>query len=240
MNLHIERLGKGQPLVFFHGWGFDHRVWLKLAGELENRYQLYLVDLPGFGHSSLMDWGLFKEKLLIELPAFFALAGWSLGGLLAMRLAIEESVRVTHLISISSTPCFIKKSGWPGVDEIVFANILLNLVRDPQNFIAQFIKLQLQGEAYESFQDNYQPSLSGLEAGLDILAKWDLRELLKGFTKPACFVFGRLDAITPRATQSVMQKYFPNFDYVLFDKAAHMPFLSHQEQFITCLDGFFL
>ncbi|HGK6671911.1 TPA: alpha/beta fold hydrolase, partial [Legionella pneumophila] len=61
MNLHINIQGKGRPLVFFHGWGFDHRVWLPLARLLSTRYCLYLVDLPGFGQSPVMSWEVFKK-----------------------------------------------------------------------------------------------------------------------------------------------------------------------------------
>lgn len=237
MHLHIEKRGQGYPLVFFHGWGFDSQIWCKLAGAIENRYQLYLVDLPGFGQSSHMNWELFKNKLLKVLPKQFALAGWSLGGLLAMRLALEEEARITHLISISSSPRFIKEKGWPGIDNQVFTQFFLNLKKDPEKFLAQFIMLQLQGKSYDHRQ--IRPSLSGLEAGLDILAEWDLRMALCDFVKPTIFMFGHLDAITPRATMTAMQKSFPNFSYVLFEKAAHMPFLSHQNEFITALDAIF-
>jgi pimeloyl-[acyl-carrier protein] methyl ester esterase len=238
MNLHIEKKGRGQPLVFFHGWGFDCRIWLELALAIESRYQLYLVDLPGFGLSSPMEWELFKQKLLSELPEFFAIAGWSMGGLLAMRLALEEPKRITHLISISSSPCFIKEKLWPGVDKAVLANFLLNLGNDPQTIIAQFVNLQLQNQPWR-YQNRHLPELTSLRAGLEILAEWDLRESLANFDKPACFMFGRLDAITPRTTMTAMQKIYPDFDYVMFSKAAHMPFLSHQDEFITALECIF-
>ncbi|MBA3535233.1 MAG: alpha/beta fold hydrolase [Tatlockia sp.] len=237
MNLHIEKKGNGQPLVFFHGWGFDSRIWLELAKAIENRYQLYLVDLPGFGLSSYMEWELFKHKLLLELPDFFTIAGWSMGGLLAMRLALEEPQRITHLISISSSPRFIKENHWPGVDKTVLSNFLENLSKDPQTIIAQFVDLQLPKQS--CYQNQHMPELASLRTGLEILSEWDFRKSLANFDKPACFMFGRLDAITPRTTMAAMQKIYPNYDYVMFSKAAHMPFLSHQDEFITALDSVF-
>jgi pimeloyl-[acyl-carrier protein] methyl ester esterase len=234
MNLHLDIRGYGRPLVFFHGWGFDHKVWLQLATSIASQYQLCLVDLPGYGLSSPMHWDLFKKLLLQQLPERFALVGWSMGGLFATRLAIEEPRRVTHLINISSSPRFIKEESWPGIDKTVFEDFFANLARDLQQTIKQFVNLQLKNQSYQ--HDNQQGlELTSLHAGLQILADWDLREPLHYFAKPACFMFGRLDAITPRTIMGVMQKIYPHFDYVMFAKAAHMPFLSHQEEFITVL-----
>lgn len=235
MNLHINIQGKGQPLVFFHGWGFDHRIWLQLARLLSSHYCLYLVDLPGFGQSSLMSWELFKKHLLQQLPEHFALVGWSMGGLFATRLAIEEPERVTCLLNISSSPRFIKEKSWPGVEQTILDSFFLKLASEPERTIAEFVGLQLKDQSY-NYRSPLNPSVPGLEAGLKVLADWDLRQSLCLFTKPACFMFGRLDAITPRMTMVTMQKLYPAFDYVMFDKAAHIPFLSHQDEFIAILE----
>ena len=149
MNLHIKKIGQGRPLVCFHGWGFEHRIWLPLAHKLANIYQLYLIDLPGFGLSSFMPWEKFKQELLSQLPAQFILLGWSLGGLFATRLALEEYDCVDHLINIASSPCFIKKENWPGLEKNVFDSFCRNLTQTPQETLAKFIALQLQHSAYQ-------------------------------------------------------------------------------------------
>lgn len=239
MNLHIQIKGKGLPLVLLHGWGFDHRIWLELAAVASNNYQLYLVDLPGFGLSPLMSWDEFKERLLMQLPQHFAIAGWSMGGLFATRLALEEQQRVSHLVNIASSPRFIKEKAWPGVDKAIFDNYFHNLAIDPGETISQFVTLQL-GKQPKRYQNQHMPKPESLKAGLEILADWDLRTDLVQLQKPACFMFGRLDAITPRVTMAAMQKRYPNFEYVMFSQAAHIPFLSHQDEFLTILEQFLL
>ncbi|KTC86806.1 alpha/beta fold hydrolase [Legionella brunensis] len=236
MNLNIKVRGQGKALVFLHGWGFDHKVWLNLVDALEQKYTLYLVDLPGFGLSPLMDWPHFKTDLLKHLPAHFAVVGWSMGGLFASRLALEIPERTTHLFNVASSPRFIKEENWPGVEPLVFDNFLRNLVTNPQQTISEFVGLQLQNQNYE-YRDQILPDPVSLEAGLTILADWDLREQLYHFKKPTTYLFGRLDAITPRATMAVMQKNYPSFNYIMFSKAAHMPFLSHKEEFLTILES---
>jgi pimeloyl-[acyl-carrier protein] methyl ester esterase len=200
---------------------------------------VYLVDLPGFGLSPYMTWDSFKEMLLQQLPEQFALVGWSMGGMFATRLAIETPHRVTHLINVASSPRFIQDAHWPGVDQHIF-NLFYQQINDhPSQTLEQFIALQLQGQAGHSHILNPQvTNLTGLHGGLDVLIHWDLRDALTTLQLPALYMFGRLDSITSRRTMAIMQTLYPQFDYVMFPKAAHVPFLSHPAEFITTLRGF--
>lgn len=238
MSIHLSIHGSGKPLVLFHGWGFNSHIWTPILPALENNHQLYLVDLPGFGLTPSMDWETFKIDLLNVLPAQFALAGWSMGGLFATRLAIEAPLRISHLLNIASSPRLIREAHWPGVDEKIFNNFYLELTHDPQKTLQQFIKLQLQNQPIPAGVWGEPPSLQGLQQGLDLFIHWDLRESLYQLTMPVYFIFGRLDAIIPRGIMTVMQGSYPNFQYTMLAKAAHAPFLSHTKEFINALEGF--
>ncbi|CAM3012603.1 alpha/beta fold hydrolase [Legionella worsleiensis] len=237
MNLHITSYGTGIPLVFFHGWGFDSQIWHSLIPYLEQKYQILLVDLPGFGLSSIQDWHSFKRNLLTSLPPRFLLAGWSLGGLFATRLAIEEQHRIIKLVNITSSPRFIAEEMWPGVSKEVFARFYQNLSRDNNKTVQEFISLQLGKQKIELPQTTLSTQ-KGLESGLKILEEWDLRERLNSLQLPVCYMFGRLDPITPLKTMEHMRRIYPDFKYVVFHKAAHMPFLSHTDLFIDEFTGF--
>lgn len=132
MNVNIRSYGEGLPLVFFHGWGFDSRIWLPLVPQLSRDYQIILIDLPGFGHTPIMEWELFKKFLLEQLPKHFALIGWSMGGLYAIRLAVEEPDRVYKLINIASSPRFLYTDLWPGVSPEVLKNSINNYLQSPK------------------------------------------------------------------------------------------------------------
>lgn len=235
MTLYIKKIGEGKPLVLFHGWGFDHSIWNQLSENIKDNYELYLVDLPGFGASNLSSWHEFKKKLLLQLPSQFALAGWSMGGLFASRLAIEEPNKICQLINIASSPRFIKEIHWPGINKSVFDRFLINLAQDPQETISQFVGLQLKNLSYQ--YKAKLPSIVSLQNGLEILAQWDLRNKLSDFDRPTCFIFGHLDAITSRATMVAMQEIYPNFTYLMFKESAHIPFLSEQARFIDVLES---
>ncbi|KTD20678.1 alpha/beta fold hydrolase [Legionella londiniensis] len=237
MNVNLTIHGQGKPLVFFHGWGFDSHIWHPLIAKLEKHHQLFLVDLPGFGLTPSMAWEQFKFSLTRELPNRFALVGWSMGGMFATRLALEEPQIVTHLMNVTTSPRFIKDIGWPGVDKRIFQAFYQNLTQNPEKGLAQFIKLQLQGQT-DVVVNAHPPALEGLQAGLELLLHWDLRQDLFSLDIPVCYLFGRLDAITPYLTMSAMGKIYPQFSYILLPRAAHAPFLSHPDQFIAELEKF--
>ncbi|STX28926.1 biotin operon repressor and biotin [Legionella beliardensis] len=242
MILKVNQIGKGnRPLVLLHGWGFNQKIWQSLIPLLTNNFTLYLVDLPGFGQSTMMSWSLFKEQLLSKLPEKFAVLGWSLGGLFATKLAIEEHERVSHLLNVTTSPYFVQDTEWPGITPQTLEQFFINLSQNPKQTTEEFIALQLQN--FSSSVANLGEFSSNLEAltnGLTILASWDLRPCLPGLKSPTCFMFGRLDAIVPRHLLPRMQELYPQFNYILFPKAAHMPFISHQQDFIKEVEKFLL
>ena len=232
----MSQAGSGKPLVFFHGWGFDQRIWRSLIPTLSDQYRLYFVDLPGFGDTPYMSWQAFQSGLLDALPQEFALLGWSMGGLIATRMALEEPKRVTHLINVASSPCFIVNDQWPGIKREVFSSFFDALVQQPKQTLDDFIQLQLQGTPLSFTTEKFAP-VQGLRDGLELLSSCDLREQLSHLNMPVCYMFGGLDAIVSRRTLVTMRRLHPDFHYVLFDKAAHIPFLSHPDLFKEALEG---
>ncbi|MGL6028623.1 MAG: alpha/beta fold hydrolase [Legionella sp.] len=239
MSLHLTKHGAGMPLVFFHGWGFDSQIWNSLIPLLAHKVQLILVDLPGFGASHPMDWSLFCASLLEQLPQRFALVGWSMGGLYATELAIQQPLRVKALFNVASSPRFIKADDWPGVTQTVFEQFYHNLAADRQATLNEFIALQMPKKNAVVYNGSL-PSLTALKAGLDVLAHWDLRSQLAHVSIPVSYMFGRLDRIVPVDTLHIMQQHYSRFNYLFLHQAGHMPFLSHPELFAKELLGFIL
>lgn len=237
LNLRTEN--KLRSLVLFHGWGFDSQIWQPLMPELQREYEVIRVDLPGFGLTSIMDWNQFKTELLLKLPLHFAVAGWSLGGLYATRLTIEAPERVTHLLNITSSPHFIADKDWGGISQGVFEHFYSTLSINKEKVLNDFIALQTNDKTLR-FNLQKAPNEQGLKQGLDVLKTWDLRHKLQHVSQPTCYLFGRLDRITPIVTMQAMERMYPHFKYHLFRHSAHMPFLSHSKLFLDLLREFII
>ena len=185
-----------------------------------------------------MSWQEFKTEILSLLPATFMLLGWSLGGLFASRLAIDEPTRVAKLINVTSSPYFISTDNWIGIDKRVFADFYEQFKANPQKTRTEFIQNQLTSDVDFKLQLSDEIDLYGLEKGLEFLLNWDLRADLQLVELPVLYIFGRLDSIVPRKLMPLLQDKFPQFEYVMLRRAAHVPFLSHMQEFNEILSEF--
>ncbi len=235
--INYETLGNGKPLVLLHGWGFDKSIWQPLVPYLtEGGFKLYLIDLPGFGKTPNMGWEQFKMQLLAFLPQEFIVLGWSLGGLFATRLCIEEPARVVKLINVASSPKFISEVNWVGIETEVFADFYHQFSKNPKKTRYEFISSQLLKNLDLQLSDEL--NITGLANGLDILINWDLRKQLFNVKQPGLFIFGKLDAIVNRKLMPLLQSTYPDFKYIMFKKSAHIPFLSDSLKFVEVVVDF--
>ena len=93
---HVECSGEGQGVVLLHGWGQNCSMMRLVQRELEDRYRVVNLDLPGFGDSvplkkpmSIKEYAMFVRKLMAELgiedPIIIA---HSFGARIALRYAM--------------------------------------------------------------------------------------------------------------------------------------------------------
>jgi 2-succinyl-6-hydroxy-2,4-cyclohexadiene-1-carboxylate synthase len=85
-------------LVLLHGFTQTGAGWDGVARELAGRYRLLVPEL-GAG-----PWEAELDRLEALVPARFALAGYSMGGRLALALALRAPERVTRLVLVSASP----------------------------------------------------------------------------------------------------------------------------------------
>lgn len=97
MLLHSKVLGRGKPLLIVHGLFGSSDNWSTLGKKFAEYFQVHLIDLRNHGrsfHSDEMNYGLMVGDLL-EYIAYYQLRkpillGHSMGGKVAMKLAVEN------------------------------------------------------------------------------------------------------------------------------------------------------
>ncbi|MBE0699041.1 MAG: alpha/beta hydrolase, partial [Anaerolineaceae bacterium] len=65
VELFYEEHGNGIPVIFLHGFPFDHSIWEPLVPFLESDARLILPDLRGFGKSPVTE-GVYTMRLMAE------------------------------------------------------------------------------------------------------------------------------------------------------------------------------
>lgn len=114
VNLAFECLGEqhpGRPLLVLHGFFASGRNWRGLARQLAVRRRVYLLDMRNHGLSpqaALMDYPSMAADVLqfmdTQQIAVADLLGHSMGGKIAMWLALQASPRIGHLIIADIAP----------------------------------------------------------------------------------------------------------------------------------------
>lgn len=248
LDWHSE--GQGPDLILIHGWGMNAGVWQDVIPMLSQNYCVHWCDLPGYGGSGsviAMSLNDIVEQLLAQAPAEAIWLGWSLGGVIATQVALIAPQRVTQLITVASSPCFMSRADWIGIQPRVLANFQTQLVTDFAVTIERFLALQALGSrtAKEDIRQlkaavlsKPQPQLAALTLGLELLENVDLRPSLAALSQPWLRLYGRLDALVPIKTEPVLSALYPQSQSHIFADASHAPFISHLDDFIAVVTDF--
>lgn len=249
---YVKTLGKGPPLILLHGWGWHSAIWQPIIPILSQHFQLFLIDLPGFGKSPFLTKDYTIENISLALlrivPEKSAWLGWSLGGLIASFVAMTYPERITHLMTVASSPKFVRESHWSGVESAVLEKFSKLLITNQKKTLRDFLELQLRGSPkknvlfsqleQEFLQDN-PVRLSALLGGLVLLLTTDLRKQLQGIQCPQLHIFGGLDTIVPASITTKILDLAPQSICEVIPRTGHMPFLTHPDKFIELLNKFY-
>ncbi len=102
--------GDGSPLVLIHGMGLNQKMWSWLLSDLTARHQVVLYDLLGHGESVEPPTPCYLNHLTDQLCHLLdhieveraTVAGFSLGGTLALAMAAIHPDRTTAIAIINS------------------------------------------------------------------------------------------------------------------------------------------
>ncbi len=238
-------------LALVHGWGMNARVFDALAGMLAEAFEVRALDLPGHGgrdalsQNTLQAWA---DDLALQLPDQSVLLGWSLGGQVAMRAALDHPDRISRLILLAATPKFVASADWDcGMAVADLQAFGTALLAEPQATLLRFMSLQTRGmpgqksvlqQLRQTLLAAPQADAKALAGGLAILRDTDLRNELPRLTQPTLILHGALDTLTPPAAGTWLATSLPAAQHIELARAAHAPHLSHGEVVAAAIRSF--
>lgn len=252
-RLHVDVCGRGPPLALLHGWGLHGGLFAPLVPLLAPTHRVAVVDLPGHGYSPAvapytLDTIADAVAATLDAQVPVTLLGWSLGGLVALRIAQRHPQRIARLVLVCASPRFVAGDDWPhAMAAQTLARFADELALAYRLTLQRFLSLQVQGseEGRKTLAAlrgalfaRGEPARDVLAAGLDLLARTDLRDSVHAIAVPTLVVTGQRDALTPAGAGAWLARALPAARHVDIAGAAHAPFLSHPAAFGAALESF--
>ncbi|MBO9465638.1 alpha/beta fold hydrolase [Tropicibacter sp. R15_0] len=222
------------PLVLLPGMMCDARLFGPQINALSGRAPLMTSPMGGYDSMSALAQGVLRHA-----PPHFAMAGLSMGGILAMEVLRLAPERVAGIALIDTNPLAEK-------DEV-------KARRAPQITAAE--SGELRRVMREEMKPNYLTDGPNREAILDLCMamamdlgprvfvnqskalrdRLDQTETLRAFAGPALVLCGRDDALCPVSRHELMHDLMPHSTFEIIEDAGHLPTLEQPEQTTVAL-----
>jgi len=260
--LRVEVTGKGKPMVFIPGLTCGGDVWNDAVAHYAGRYQCHVVTLGGFGGKPRFE-GPFLDSARDSLLAYLkanridkpVIVGHSLGGVLAMELALATPDAIGPLVIIDALP-FLGGAGDSTATE------------ESAGKQMEGFRLMLRNQSQESYAAFQQqsPYLKGMVApgpNYDRVVAWsvasdhatvgdamydistrDLRARIGAIKSPMLVLgtwYGMKQYSTREATEATFRRQYkaaPRWTLAMADTARHFAMLDSPDWTWAQIDGF--
>jgi pimeloyl-ACP methyl ester carboxylesterase len=277
LRVHHTYGGHGSPVVFIHGLGSSgYMEWRQNLESLSVRHRVLAPDLPGYGRTD-------KPRARYTVPFFArfvrrymaernlrsaALVGASLGGRIALEVALEEPKLVRKLVLVNTLGL-----GRPQVGAAQFAyglvtiprlgEAVMNLARDALRWAPPKMIRRVAGryagvstdlektmdDAYlsdlremygaDGFHDAYLSTVRSLISPRALFGgQHDVTLRLNELNIPVQLIWGANDPLFPIAHASRAQSLIKEARLAIIDGAGHTPQAEKPEEFNRVLHDF--
>lgn len=253
----------GLPLVLLHGTGESALDWAWVLPKLGENYRVYAPDFPGSGDSAkpIRNYSLdfFTQFTLDFLDAIAVeravIGGNSLGGLIALRVALSRPEQITGLVLVDSTG--LGEAANPLLSSLtlpIYGEIGINgcktpigaVMRSRSRAALQFahpnqIPVEWYAEQERLAQTGgfLEATLSSLRAQLTPFGQHAVMlDDLPKLQIPTLLVWGVNDLIFPKSQAEAAVKRLQQGQLALVPDCGHVPPLERPEHFVSVLHPF--
>lgn len=249
------RVGEqGAPVVFLHGLFGQGRNFTSVAKVLQPAYRSVLVDLPNHGRSPWTN-HVSYEEMADEVASFIRdelpgqrphVVGHSMGGKVAMTLALRHPEVVERLVVVDISP--VRSAGVGEFDHLLTSLAALDLTAvtrrdDADRVLAEPIRSRsvrdflLQNLRRRDGGWEWQANLALLHGSLDVIGDFP-RFDDETFPRPTLWVAGSESDYVQREHAPEMRRLFPRTRLVTIRGAGHWVHSQRPDEFVATLRAF--
>jgi pimeloyl-ACP methyl ester carboxylesterase len=268
-RLHSRSVGEGGPrVVFVHGLFGQGKNWTTIAKGLADRHRVTLLDLPNHGHSPWTDRADYLDMAelvateLAHLGEPVALVGHSMGGKVAMQLALRRPELLRALVVVDVAPVEYPMRGGrtddPDEEATPFAAFIeamqgidLDSLKSradadaalreavPSTMVRSFLLQSLVREGLGANSGwRWRLNLDALERDLDRLRGWPDPPPGAQYDGPVLWIAGANSTYVLPEDRAAMDALFPTTRLVRVKGAGHWVHSEQPEIFLETLRRF--
>lgn len=240
LALHTEVRGRDGPrLVLVHGFTQTGRCWTPIDDDLARDHEIVLVDAPGHGRSSDVHADLEKgARLLGAAGGRATYLGYSMGGRLALRLAVDRPELVERLILVGASPGIAEeaeRTARQQADERLAAHLeSIGLPAFLDEWLARPLFSGLDPTAAHR-EERLCNTVEGLASSLRLAgtgAQSSLWHRLHELTMPVLLVTGARDTRFRRVAERMREAIGERASVALIEGAGHAAHLEQPRAFV--------
>jgi pimeloyl-ACP methyl ester carboxylesterase len=224
----------GSPsVVLLHGLGVNNESWgMQTPALQEAGFRILTPDVRGFGKSTFPGGGISIREMAcdtiellnaLNVPAA-VIVGISMGGTIALQLALDAPDKVAKLVLINTFACLRPKHArtW-----LYFASrfILAHLISvgSQQRIVANHLFPRPEDSALREMfaQQLSQANPAGYRAAMRALARFDVTNQIHSIMIPTLVITGDQDGSVPREIQDSLAENMPHAQHAIITGAGH-------------------
>jgi pimeloyl-ACP methyl ester carboxylesterase len=254
-QIYYETAGAGQPLIMIHAGVADSRQWDAAFTYFAQRMRVVRYDLRGYGKSMPVDGEFSHMGDLLALLAHLevrqplVLMGCSMGGGLAMDVALMYPSRVRALIMVDAGPSGLEldietpatfaeaEQAYKAGDLDRVAELETQIWFDGMNRAPSQVNQAMRALAYAMNRHALSLDAQGLGKCLPDTPT-SAAERLAELDIPVLVIVGAHDTPYMLAAAEHMAQHIRSARKVIIEDAAHLPNMDHPDQFNRIVTAF--
>ncbi|GAA1879213.1 alpha/beta fold hydrolase [Lapillicoccus jejuensis] len=222
LRLYHEETGDGSPLVLVHGGVLDiEQSWRELVPVLAERHRVVALELQGHGRTNDIDRPITPAAMAGDVVALLDhlgidrahVLGHSLGGAVALELAVSHPDRVRSVVALSVT---VRPDGMH--EDLTDPARMATSTRMPTQ--EDFVGMRESYQRLSPHPEHFDEFLQSLSANQADLRGWS-DEQLAGITAPLLHVMGDRDFTTVEHA-GLMLRLIPGSRLAVLPDTTHM------------------
>lgn len=224
-----------KPLIFIHGFPYDHSMWDKQVDYFKQKYFCITYDIRGLGQSPSGNGQFTMEMFVDDLEAIInelkldnpVLCGLSMGGYISLRALARFEDKFSAVIL-----CDTRSEADDNAGRLKRSGAIKRISDEglggyAKDFISTCFGDEFKKNKKEEFENIIERSSAFNPVGvkgcqLAMLSRTDTTDYLQKIKIPSLIICGEHDALTPPAVMKTMADKISGSTFIVIKNSGHM------------------